>query len=271
MERADYYVYVYIDPRSLEEFYYGKGRGSRKVIHLDEEGDNRKVKLIGAIKAAGLSPMIKVVAAGLTEAEALLVEKTLIWKLGRTLTNVSSGHFTEKFRPHNTLHLDLPGFDFANGIYYVNVGDGIYRSWEDCRTYGFLSAGQGKKWSDQIRALQAGDAVIAYLKGEGYVGVGIVEEPAIRVGQFLHRGRPLSSFSLREPNIYECAEDPEKSEYLARVKWVSSVPREKAKFKAKAGLFTTQLIRASLASQPVTLRFVEESFALSISDLLGGN
>ncbi len=48
MERADYYVYVYIDPRSLEEFYYGKGSGSRKVIHLDEAGDNRKVKLIEA-------------------------------------------------------------------------------------------------------------------------------------------------------------------------------------------------------------------------------
>jgi hypothetical protein len=51
----------------------------------------------------------------------------------------------------------------------------------------------------------------------------------------------------------------------------SSMPREKAKFKAKAGLFTTQLIRASLASQPATLRFVEESFSLSISALLGGN
>ncbi len=26
----DYYVYVYIDPRNREEFYYGKGVGSRK-------------------------------------------------------------------------------------------------------------------------------------------------------------------------------------------------------------------------------------------------
>jgi uncharacterized protein len=269
MERADYYVYVYIDPRSLEEFYYGKGRGSRKAVHLDDAGDTGKVKLIKEIKAADLSPIIKVVAAGLTEAEALLIEKTLIWKLGRTLTNISSGHFAEKFRPYNTLHLSLPGFDFAKGIYYVNVGEGAHRSWEDCRRYDFLSAGQGKKWSDQIRLLQIGDAVVAYLKGAGYVGVGLVDKPAVPVGQFLYRGRPLASFSLRQPNIYESAEDPEKSEYLVRVKWVSSMPREKAKFKAKAGLFTTQLVRASLASQPATVRFVEESFGLSIPGLLG--
>lgn len=30
----DYYVYVYIDPRNYEEFYYGKGKGSRKNAHL---------------------------------------------------------------------------------------------------------------------------------------------------------------------------------------------------------------------------------------------
>ena len=26
----DYYVYVYIDPRNFEEFYFGKGRGTGK-------------------------------------------------------------------------------------------------------------------------------------------------------------------------------------------------------------------------------------------------
>ena len=29
----DYYVYVLIDPRNFEEFYYGKGKGSRKDVH----------------------------------------------------------------------------------------------------------------------------------------------------------------------------------------------------------------------------------------------
>jgi len=80
---GDYYVYVYIDPRNNEEFYYGKGTGSRKDAH---------------------------------------VEKTLLWKLGKWTTNIATGHFADKFRPHNTLHKELSGFDYQNGIYYYNVG-----------------------------------------------------------------------------------------------------------------------------------------------------
>lgn len=76
----------------------------------------------------------------MTEREAFLVEKTLIWKLGRTLLNISSGQFADKFRKHDTLHLELSGFDFSNGLYYVNVGEGNTRCWADCREYGFLSA-----------------------------------------------------------------------------------------------------------------------------------
>ena len=31
-----YYVYVYIDPRNLEEFYYGNGTGARSHAHLQD-------------------------------------------------------------------------------------------------------------------------------------------------------------------------------------------------------------------------------------------
>ena len=43
---ANYYVYVYIDPRSYEEFYYGKGKGARKDAHLSDVGDSAKVTRI---------------------------------------------------------------------------------------------------------------------------------------------------------------------------------------------------------------------------------
>lgn len=142
--KSDYYVYVYIDPRNFEEFYYGKGTGSRKQSHLNDDSDTEKVKRIKAIKSAGFEPIIKVIARNLDENEAFLIEKTLIWKLGKNLTNISSGRFAEKFRPHHTLHLDLSGFDFRNGLYYVNVGEGIHRCWEDCKNFGSLSAGQEK-------------------------------------------------------------------------------------------------------------------------------
>ena len=152
--KCDYYVYVYIDPRNFEEFYYGKGIGSRKSSHLNDNSDTEKAKRIKVIKAAGLDPIIKVIAKSLTDKEAFLIEKTLIWKLGKNLTNISSGHFDEKFRPHNTFHIDLSGFDFRNGLFYVNVGEGIHRCWDDCRNFGFLSAGQDKKYSDPIRTLE---------------------------------------------------------------------------------------------------------------------
>ena len=38
----DYYVYVYIDPRNFEEFYFGKGKGNRKYAHLSDESDSKK-------------------------------------------------------------------------------------------------------------------------------------------------------------------------------------------------------------------------------------
>ncbi|MBE2274655.1 MAG: GIY-YIG nuclease family protein [Flavobacteriales bacterium] len=82
-DKGDYYVYVYIDPRNYEEFYYGKGKGNRKDAHLNDESDSEKARRIKDIQKAGLKPIIRVIVKDLTEKEAFLIEKTLIWKLGR--------------------------------------------------------------------------------------------------------------------------------------------------------------------------------------------
>jgi hypothetical protein len=111
----EYYVYVYIDPRNFEEFYYGKGKGSRKQAHLFDVSESEKAKRIREIRKAGLDPIVRVIASGLTEKEALLVEATLIWKLGKFTDNVAGGHFSNKFRPHNTLHIELDNFDYQTG------------------------------------------------------------------------------------------------------------------------------------------------------------
>lgn len=113
----DYYVYVYIDPGNYEEFYYGKGKDRRKEAHLFDEKDSENSKRIRAIQQEGLEPIIRVVASGLSESEAFLVEKTLLWKLGKTLTNKSTGRFADKFRPRDRLHLELSGFDFNTEPY----------------------------------------------------------------------------------------------------------------------------------------------------------
>lgn len=262
-----YYVYVYIDPRNFEAFYYGKGAGSRKLAHLSDDSDTEKAKQIKAIKKEGLEPIIKVIAKDLTEKEAFLVEKTLIWKLGRSLTNRSSGHFADKFRPHDTFHQDLPGFDFNKGLYYVNVGEGPHRCWADNKALGFLSAGQDKKWSDPIRTLEPGDIVVAYLKNHGYVGIGRVVDKAIKVNDFYVNGMSLRQFELKEPNIFDNC-DNDKSEFLVRIDWIKSVDSKQAKWKSKSGLFTSQLIKASLQGQQITRNFLETEFDIKFNELL---
>jgi len=264
---ATYYVYVYIDPRNFEEFYYGKGTGSRKTAHLSDDSDTEKAKRIKAIKKEGLEPIIKVIAKGLTEKEAFLVEKTLIWKLGRNLTNLSSGHFANKFRPHDTFHQDLSGFDFNNGLYYVNVGQGKHRCWADCKEFGFLSAGQDRKWSDPIRTLEPGDIVVAYLKTHGYVGIGRVTGKAVKVNDFKIDGKSLHQFDLKESNIFENC-DNENSEYPVKIEWIKSVDSKDAKWKSKSGLFTIQAIKASLQGQRFTREFLETEFNIKFKDLL---
>jgi hypothetical protein len=267
MSTPAFYVYVYIDPRNLEEFYYGKGQGSRRYAHLTEEGDSEKVSRIKAIRREGLEPIVRTVASGLTEAEALLVETTLIWKLGKNLTNIASGRFVSLFRPHNTLHKELATFDFTNGIYYVNVGEGETRNWDDCLRYGFLAAGGDPKWSAPIRSLSEGDVVVAYLKGRGYVGVGRVSERAVPYIEYRQEERLLGDLELVSPNLAHDATDLSVCEYIVRVDWTRALPREEAVWESNAGLFTSQLIRASLDGQPKTVAYIDEYFGLDLREL----
>lgn len=264
----DFYVYVYIDPSNFEEFYFGKGRGSLKSAHLSDTSDSEKALRIKAIRKAGLEPIIRVVARDLTEHDALLVEKTLLWKLGRMLTNVSSGHYSKNFRPHDTLHMQLSGFDFQNRIYYYNVGEGSHRHWDDYREFGFISAGQGLRWRDAMLGFQAGDIAVAYLKKKGYVGIGRILERARPIRDVTIGGQPLLTRNLRCKNMADNAESDELSEYVCPVDWIIDVDRKDAKWKPKSDLFTTTLVRASLDGQPTTIAFLEERFNVSLHELL---
>jgi len=264
----DYYVYVYIDPRSFEEFYYGKGKGSRKDAHLFDKSDSEKSKRIKAIKEAGLEPIVRVIARELTEHDALLVEKTLLWKLGRNLTNVSSGHYGSNFRRHDTMYQPLSGFDFQNGIYYYNVGDSPHRVWEDYVTFGFISAGQGVTWRDAMLGFQPGDIVVAYLKRHGFVGVGRLTDRATPVRNVVINGKPLLSHDLQCKRLGDNADSDELCEYVAPVEWIRKVPRNEAKWKRNAGLYTTTHVRASLDGQPSTIEFLEEEFGVDLHALI---
>lgn len=266
-QHDNYYVYVYIDPRNFEEFYYGKGKGNRKDAHLKDGSDSDKAKRIREIEKAGLTPIIRVIAKGLTEKEAFLVEKTLLWKLGKTLTNISKGQLKAHFRPINTMYKELPDFDFFNDLYYINVGEGPNRNWDDCRRFGFLSAEQGKQWSEPMKSLSIGDTVVAYLKGKGYVGIGIVKEKAVSASHFRHNHKALHDLKLVEPGILKNYNN-ENAEFLVKVKWLKSFPREEAKWQSRKGLFTSQQIVTRLGNQLKTIKFLEKEFGVDLSVFL---
>jgi hypothetical protein len=257
---SNFYVYAYFDPRNYEMFYVGKGQGSRKHAHQPDKAGNATQRRIHEVKKAGLMPLIKVIAANLTEDQAFLVEKALLWRTGAWLTNVSPGHFTDNFRPPNTLHLSLPGFDSTRGIYFANVGGNWdHRQWDDCRKYGFLAAGFGRQYSSQLDRLEIGSLIVAYLSRHGYVGVGRVIAKPVPSRDFRHRGKPRRPKMLVGPKLLHDAKDYDECEHLIAVKWVKHVPQEDARFRRKTGLFTTQLIVASLAGQPKTLEFLQKS------------
>jgi uncharacterized protein len=195
-----------------------------------------------------------------------LSKKTLLWKLGRQLTNISSGHYADNFRPHNTLHTLLAGFDYQSGIYYYNVGEGPHRNWDDYVQFGFISAGQGVRWRDAMLGFHHGDVVAAYLKGAGFVGLGQLTSRAQPIRQITIEGKPLLSHELRCANMADNANSNDLCEYVATVKWIQTVDRSNARWKSKAGLYTTTHVRASLDGQPETIAFLEEAFGLKLRE-----
>lgn len=262
----NFYVYVYIDPRNFEDFYYGKGTGSRKYAHLSEESDTEKSRRIAAIKKAGLEPIVRVIARNLSSHDALLVEKTLLWKSGRSLTNVSSGHYAENFRPHDQLHQLISGFDFENGLFRFNVGDGEFRCWEDFVEFGFIAAGQDRRSQRAVESLNPNDVIAAYINKAGYVGIGRIVEQAKPIRNAIIHGQPLLVQNLRCPGIKTNAEDDEKCEYVARVEWLNTVDRSHAKW--RSGIFTGRGVCISLDGQEETVQFLSKEFGMDLRALV---
>ena len=162
----------------------------------------------------------------------------------------------------------LSGFDYKNGIYYYNVGEGVHRDWNDYRDIGFISAGQGRRWRDAMLGFQVGDVIAAYLKGCGFIGIGRILERAQPIRNIAVDGKPLLEHKLRRERMYENYLSDELSEFVCRVEWIVAVDRNNAKWKPKSNLYTTTHVRASLDGQPQTIAFLEEQFKLSLHDLV---
>jgi hypothetical protein len=117
-----------------------------------------------------------------------------------------------------------------NGEYYVNFGEGDHRRWDDAVKFGFVSAGHGPNYRDAIQRLERRNRIWVNVPGgTGYVGVGIVEDAAVPVKEFMVKNQqgqdvPLLEAGIVSSNMGDNADDPDLSEYVARVKWIKSVP-----------------------------------------------
>ena len=82
-------------------------------------------------------------------------------------------------------------------------------------------------------------------------------------------GKTAAYLPLKCENMDDHCEDPKRSEYVCKVKWFKKVPRERAKWRSNAGLYTTQHVaRASLENQKKTLNFLEKNFRISFKGMV---
>lgn len=146
------------------------------------------------------------------------------------------------------------------GYWFVNVGEGPHRNWGDNLKYGYIGAGQGPKYSEPLKKLKQGDAIFAYMKGNGYVGYGVVIESAKMLKDFLcDEGTSLLDVPLTAPNAHENKDDPRLSEWAVRVKWIKTFgPDDARTFK---GIFANQNIVCKLRHAE-TLEFLKRQFGV---------
>ena len=117
-----------------------------------------------------------------------------------------------------------------NGEYYVSFGGDC--SWEDARTYGFISAGGGTWYSQTLKMLSPGELIWVNIPGVGYVGVGRVTESVQSVNDFTVVQNGESKFAKdvlsTSERLKELADDPEKAEHFVGVEWLQTVPVNEA-------------------------------------------
>ena len=148
-----------------------------------------------------------------------------------------------------------------SGLWYVNVGEGPHRSWEDMKRYNFISAGGGEKYSGPLNRLHPGDRVVAYQRNAGYVGYGIVTAAPVIVSDFMTETGPLLEQQLTQPGMARPGEDLSRAEYAVGVDWKKTVPVSQAK--RFDGMFANQNIVYKLRD-PKTIDFLRDQFGVSL-------
>lgn len=148
------------------------------------------------------------------------------------------------------------------GYWFVNVGEGSHRNWEDNIKYNYIGAGQDIKYSKPLKKLQVDDEIFAYMKGYGYVGYGKVIDISKPIKDFYINDKGdklLDAEDVIAPKIWENKDDPNKSEYAVKISWIKSFKRDEAKF--FKGAFANQNIVCKLRHLE-TLDYLKKEFGV---------
>lgn len=139
--------------------------------------------------------------------------------------------------------------------YYVQFGDDQRRSWDDARTWNYVAAGGGRRWSGPLQRLPPGGRVFVHHPHDGYVGVGRVLHAALPITGFhVHRdGRqvPILDVPLNNEHIKDDADDLERCEYLVPVRWEWTAPTGQGLWRSR---FFSRRTTATELRDPLTSR-----------------
>lgn len=158
--------------------------------------------------------------------------------------------------------------DWNGRDWFVTFGDGLSRSWEDARQYGFVSAGGGEWYSRTLKNLPTGARIFVQIPKHGYVAVGETLGEAIpfEEAQVLYKEewKPLRNLPLSAEYQHPDTEGaPHDSEFVVPVRWIASRPKSQAYW--EKGMFANQNSAGKLRQQYTLDRLVTH-FALDDED-----
>ncbi|MCG7561001.1 hypothetical protein [Pseudoalteromonas sp. McH1-42] len=144
------------------------------------------------------------------------------------------------------------------GYWFVNVGEGKHRTWEDNLRFGYISAGQGLIYSKALKRLSVGDKIFAYMKGVGYVGFGEVQSESMMIKDFIvENSKPLLECDLKSESPDENSNNELLSEYAIKIDWIKTFSVSEAK--TFSGIFANQNVVCKLRHES-TLNFLLKEF-----------
>ena len=119
-----------------------------------------------------------------------------------------------------------------NGEFYCSFGHGKSRSWDDAVRYGFICGGGGAWYSKTLQLVGPGDRVWVKVPGSGFVGVGRATGRAQAAATFTvattSGDRPVLEVAKGGDYHRELVDDLERCEYFVPMRWLDTVPLEKA-------------------------------------------